>query len=223
MKRVKNTQATFAKIEKEINNDVNFYGDEYDANYAGVQEVSSSQLGAIRTAANAQAYRFTITNAQSSEQTIVLLPGLEYNSTSPDNGVIRTEDTTPYTSYDGTASTFTSVSKNGSLEKILNMVRLNPMKLVGVKVASTSASQISDGSLTIGTDSAFKSQIAGQQIFLANYTDENRNQEKEVTAPVVLNLDNQKVIRLNVAADSTATVTLFIGTISNQAAAAAKA
>jgi hypothetical protein len=207
-------------VDLETLNDANFYGDEYDANY--MEQVSASQLGALRTAANAQAYRMVITNAQESEQTIVLLPGLVYESDSPANGVIRTETSTAYTSYGGTASTFTSSSSNGTIEKFLHFVRNNPSRLVGIKVASTSASQISDGALTIGTDSAFKSQIAEQQIFLSSYVDENRNQEKEVTAPVVLNLDNQKVMRLNIAADSTCTITFYIGKITNIAAEAAK-
>lgn len=207
---------------KDINRAVeaNYTGDDY-ANYNGVQQVSSAQLKSMQAASQAKAYRFSITNALASEQTIILTPGLNYDSTDPATGVIRTETTTAYESTT-TGSAFTSSASAGSLETFLNFIRLNPVRLVGVKIASTVASQITDGVLTVATQSPFKSQDAEEQIYLSTYTDENRNQEKEVTAPIVLNLDNQKQIKMTVAASSTVTVTFFIGQITNIAAEAAK-
>lgn len=213
-----NKVMSLKNIAKEV--EASYVGDDY-ANYGGVQEVSQSQLRSLQASTQAKAYRFYVTNALASEQTIILTPGLNYDSTDPSTGVIRTEVTTPYESTT-TGSAFTSAASDGSLETFLNFIRLNPVRLVGIKVASTVASQITAGVITVSTQSPFNAQDSVKSIYLSTYTDENRNQEKEVTAPIVLNLDNQKLIKMTIAASSTATITFFVGQITNIAAEAAK-
>lgn len=168
---------------------------------------------------SARQFKVTITNLLATDEEIYLTPGPLYHAQATiADGVLRTE-TNPlaaYASVAGTALAFTSQGSPNTIENFLQFIYNNPTRLLGMKITSTLADQMEEA-LIIDRISPFKSNLESTPKFLASYQDENTFRDKVVTIPLMEQLDNQTVIRLNIKADSTINITFYCGAIMNQA------
>lgn len=133
--------------------------------------------------------------------------GLVYVKGSEASGQAKTgafNDTSAAAGLVGSASPTT-------IEKFQAWVQKNPTRFGGFKVKSTGATQI-DQVITYARETPFSSTNEdAEDIFLASYADEDSYNDKIVTVPRPIQLDNRTLFTVPVIASSTLTLTFFGG------------
>lgn len=173
---------------------------------------------------NGTQFTMTIKNANATDEEIILCPGYKYMpkggaviATVPAlilypvaNGVV----------YDGTfrsvaGNNLTGIGNPKPIKEFLDYVAENPTRCLGFKIASTDSTQI-ETMMNIQHLSPFKN-LEDRNIVLASYQDEDTYRDKIVTVHENFQFDNQTVFKGIVKANSTLTITFYLGAILNTA------
>lgn len=114
----------------------------------------------------------------------------------------------------GGAGTIAVAGKLKNLKYLRAFFRQNPTRILGFKIASTDALQI-ETNVSIETESPFHAALKSRQIVLADYQNEHTYRDKVVTVPEQFQLDEKTKVRMTVVANSSMTVTLYVGAVFN--------
>lgn len=167
--------------------------------------------------ANERIYRMTIVNANLTDEEFYLNAGLNIDKIdvigSSVDGLPVADGT--FTSIAGNNLTMTGNPYN--FKYFHNLVQRNPIRVVGMKVASTVATQMQT-SILLERHSPFK-QLQSRTLFLSSYQNETVYQDKQVTIPERWQIDDQLSVKMTIKASSTLDIQLFCGAVLNPAKA----
>lgn len=153
-------------------------------------------------------FQFTVTNAQLVDQSFYLNEGLDTGIA----GVILA-DNAALVPISG-VGVIGVAGKLKNLKYLRNFIRQNPTRILGFKIASTDALQI-ETNVSIETESPFHQALKSRQIVLADYQNEHTYRDKVVTVPEQFQLDEKTKVKMTVVANSSMTVTLYVGAVLN--------
>lgn len=225
-----NEVARMEKLAQEFNyhGDENYYGD--DTNYIGHSDfefpgTESQQPTFAREYDSSKIYTFTLANTNATDQNIVLCPAyfdtvarLQANGFPNVSGILQ----------DGVVVagvTATAQDSTKSIYSLLNFIKLNPTRVTGITIQSNVQTQF-DKVIRYSQVSPVRN-LGERTINLTEYFDVRQFQNNKVDVNLmardeVLHFDDQTVIVLTVAANSSLTINLKLGATSNGASNLAK-
>ena len=181
---------------------VDFDGDQPENGAMFAQEKASLQGGKKRI------FQFTVTNATGVDKDFYLADGLDVGAV----GTILANN--PALVPIGGVGVIGVAGKLKDLKFLRNFFRSNPTRVLGIKIASDVSLQI-ETNISIETQSPFHNALKSRQIVLADYQNEHTFRDKVVTVPEQFQLDDKTQVRMTVVANSSMTVTLYMGAVLN--------
>lgn len=202
---------TFEELDAAKEGLSSFDGSQYEGNFIG---------GIAPKFDTQRAFNMQVTTVPGTGifKTLILFPGLTYNRGAYANGEIRTAAVgSEFASAEGTAAQFAAAGSPGTIEQLLAWVNANPVKIIGMKIKSTDATQL-EQTLFVERQSPFRSQNATEPYLLSAYTDEYAQNDKIATIQFRNQVDCQTKMSLLVKQGTTLNVTFFFGPVDNRAA-----
>ena len=123
----------------------------------------------------------------------------------------------------GTGHKLTGTGYPSSISKFNRFISKNPLKMVGMRLSSTNptVSQM-DTNISVDIYNPFKQGLLNQQaIPLQRYRNEYVYQNNILTLPIVVDWNNQSIIKMEIVQKTLLTITVFFEEVFNRAKLAA--
>ena len=197
---------------------LNMVGGDEPANgligYKGIQNPfeKNSRLSKIVAASNGREFDITVVNAELDTQEFYLTPSMlvtESDNGHPLSGKAISGKELAFSSSSGPSAA-------GALKAFYRFIADNPSLILGIRIASSTATQMNKTIIVTTNINPFFAQYAAKKLNIQSYVDENNQQRDIATIDQLLPADQQSQIKVPVV-KGTHTFTLFIGPGANMA------
>lgn len=148
---------------------------------------------------------FTVSNSGSAEKSFYLNPGLDIDADKI--GLVKDGDFNAIGEALGSAQTLNGKGYPGKIRELHEYIRNNRMWSVQTKIVSDKAVQFS-GAISVKKTNPFLESTGSRPVLLSDPQNENTFQDKIVTINKPLLFDYENAVKINIAGNSTMSITL---------------